>query len=50
MKPPRLIEKTDGNGKTYLVDNPELIDDEGNFKKYRNKQTHLTPKKKKRKK
>lgn len=45
----RLIEKTDGNGNTYLVDNPEYFDENGKFKKYRNPMSHLKPKKKKRK-
>ena len=49
MRPTRKILKTGGNGEEYLVDNPDFIDEEGNFKKYRNKNTHLTLKKKKRK-
>lgn len=44
-----MIEKSDGNGNTYLVENPDFYDDEGNFRKYRNPMTHKTPKKKKRK-
>jgi hypothetical protein len=45
----RMIEKSDGRGNIYLVENPDFYDEDGNFKKYRNKQSHLTPKKKKRK-
>lgn len=41
--------KTDGNGDTMIVDNPDYINSEGNFRKYRNPMSHLTPKKKKRK-
>lgn len=44
----KFVEKT-ANGETYLVPNPDYTDGEGNFRKYRNKNTHLTPKKKKRK-
>jgi hypothetical protein len=43
----RFVEKTVG-GVDYLVPNPDLLDSEGNFKKVRSKNTHLTPKKKKR--
>lgn len=45
----RLIEKTDGEGNLWLV--PDIdYEDDGSIKKYRNPMTHLTPKKKKRKK
>lgn len=45
---PKLIEKTDGQGNTYLVEDPDFADELR--KKYRNPMTHLIPKKKKRKK
>jgi len=46
----RLIEKTGSNGETYLINNPDCYDEDGSFIKQRNPMTHLTPKKKKRKK
>jgi hypothetical protein len=45
----RMIEKTGGDGESYYVPNPDWQDEDGNFKKFRKKNTHLTPKKKKRK-
>lgn len=44
----KLIEKS-GSNMTYLVENPDNINESGNYKKVRKKNTHLTPKKKKRK-
>lgn len=44
-----LVVKTGSYG-SYLVENPYYLDEYGNFKKTRKKNTHLTPKKKKRKK
>ncbi len=41
--------KYDGNSNAIVVDNPNYFNEEGNFKKHRNKPTNLTPKKKKRK-
>lgn len=50
-KPPKgFLYKTDGNGNTHLVDDPEYLDDYGNIKKVRHKPTNVFPKKKKRKK
>jgi hypothetical protein len=49
MKINKKIEKTDGYGNIYLVENPDFYDEDGNFRKYRNPMTHLKPKKKKRK-
>lgn len=46
----RKIEKTDGKGNIHIIDNPNFYDEDGNFRKFRNKMTHLKPKKKKRKK
>ena len=46
----RQTEKTDGNGNVYLVDDPDWMDLDGNYKKLRRKPTNITPKKKKRKK
>ena len=46
----RKIEKTDGKGNTILVDDPDWMDLDGNFKKLRRKPTNTTPKKKKRRK
>ena len=46
----RQIYKTGGDGNQYLVDNPDFYDEDGNFRKFRNKMTHLKQKKKKRKK
>ena len=45
---PKLVEKTDGQGNTYMVEDPDFTEEFR--KKYRNPQTHLIPKKKKRKK
>jgi hypothetical protein len=45
-----LIEKTGSESESYLVENPDYLDDNGMFQKTRRKNTHLTPKKKKRKK
>jgi len=44
-----LIEKYGSGNKSYLVENPDYTDERGNFVKTRKKNTHLTPKKKKRK-
>jgi len=45
----RIIEKS-GSNSTYLVDNPDYLDADGNKKvKVRSKPTNITPKKKKRK-
>lgn len=45
----RIIEKT-GSKESYLVDNPDYLDTDGNKKgKIRRKPTNITPKKKKRK-
>jgi hypothetical protein len=49
MKNNRKIYKTGGNSEEYLIDNPDFLDEDGNFRKYRNPLTHLKPKKKKRK-
>jgi hypothetical protein len=46
----RKIEKTDGNGNTFLVDDPDCYNEDGFFVKPRFKPTNITPKKKKRKK
>jgi hypothetical protein len=46
----RMIEKTDGNGNTILVEDPDWVTEDGYFKKHRKKVTNFTPKKKKRKK
>jgi len=45
-----FIEKYDSRNGFYLVENHEYTDETGNFLKIRKKNTHLTPKKKKRKK
>lgn len=45
----RLIEKYGSSGDSYLVENPDYLDNNGKFQKTRKKNTHLTPKKKKRK-
>lgn len=45
----KLVEKYDSSGNSYLVENPDYLDDDGKFQKTRKKNTHLTPKKKKRK-
>jgi len=45
-----MIEKSDGNGNTIMVENPDLFNDEGQRVKLRRKPTNFTPKKKKRKK
>ena len=47
MESKRKIEKSNGNGEIILVDNPDYINDEGNFKKHR--KPLPKPKKKKRK-
>lgn len=49
MKEPRFLQKSDGEGNTYDVPNPDYYDEDGSFIKVRKKNTHLTPKKKKRK-
>jgi hypothetical protein len=46
----KLIEKYGSGDESYLVENPDYTDERGNFVKTRKKNTHLTPKKKKRKK
>lgn len=46
----RLIEKYGSNGDSYLVENPDYTNENGKFIKTKKKNTHLTPKKKKRKK
>jgi hypothetical protein len=46
---PRKILKVGSNGEEFLIDSPDFYDEDGNFRKYRNKMLHLTPKKKKRK-
>jgi hypothetical protein len=45
----KLIEKHGSSGDSYLVENPLYINDNGKLKKVRKKNSHLTPKKKKRK-
>lgn len=45
-----LIEKYGSGNESYLVENPDYTYERGNFVKTRKKNTHLTPKKKKRKK
>ena len=44
----RLTIKTDGQSNFLIVDNPDYMNDEGGYKKKRKKNTHLTPKKKRR--
>ncbi|MBC7750066.1 MAG: hypothetical protein H7Z76_16095 [Methylotenera sp.] len=44
-----LTEKSGSSGDSYLVENPDYLDENGKFIKMRKKNTHLTPKKKKRK-
>ena len=44
-----LIEKWGLSSDSYLVENPDHTDENGKFIKVRKKNTHLTPKKKKRK-
>lgn len=44
-----LIEKYGSGNESYLVENPDYTDERGNFVKTRKKNTHLMPKKKKRK-
>jgi hypothetical protein len=46
----KLIEKYGSGDESYLVENPDYTDENGKFQKTRKKNTHLTPKKKKRKK
>lgn len=48
-KPSRTIEKTDGNGDTFTIPNPDYYNENGKFRKVRFKHTNITPKKKKRK-
>jgi hypothetical protein len=45
-----LVEKYGSGNESYLVENPDYIDENGKFVKLRKKNTHLIPKKKKRKK
>jgi len=45
----KLVIKYGSNAKPYLVENPDYLDEAGKLKKVRKKNTHLTPKKKKRK-
>lgn len=46
----KMIEKTDGNGNTIMVENPDsLFIEHGGQKKVRRKPTNFTPPKKKRK-
>jgi hypothetical protein len=47
--PKGKVWKTDGNCEEVLVDDHDCFDWEGNKRKVRKKNTHLTPKKKKRK-
>ena len=44
-----LTEKYGGSDESYLVENPDFLNEEGKLVKMRKKNTHLTPKKKKRK-
>lgn len=44
-----LIEKWGSSSESYLVENPDHINEYGKLVKVRKKNTHLTPKKKKRK-
>jgi len=46
----KLTEKYGSSDESYLVENPDYTDESGNFVKTRKKNTHLTQKKKKRKK
>lgn len=43
------VEKSDGNGNIFLVDNPDLYNEFGQRIKKRNKRSNFTPKRKKRK-
>lgn len=45
----KLVEKYGSGQESYLVENPDCINENGNLVKTRRKNTHLTPKKKKRK-
>lgn len=45
----KLIEKYGSSGESYLVENPDYLNENGKIIKVRKKNTHLTPKKKKRK-
>jgi len=45
----QLVIKYGSDAKPYLVENPDYLNDEGKLKKVRRKNSHLTPKKKKRK-
>lgn len=49
MKKSLTVTKTDGNGNEYEVPDPDRWNDKGYLVKRRNKMTHLTPPKKKRK-
>lgn len=46
----QLVEKYGSGGESYLVENPDCIGENGKLQKTRRKNTHLIPKKKKRKK
>jgi len=50
MKASRTIEKTDGEGNTMIVENPDYYLEDNKFHKLRRKPTNITEKKKKRKK
>lgn len=45
----KLVEKYGSGQESYLVENPDCIGENGKLVKTRRKNTHLTPKKKKRK-
>jgi len=45
----KLIEKFGSSQESYLVENEDYLSENGKFQKVRKKNTHLTPKKKKRK-
>jgi len=45
----KLIEKYGSGQESYLVENPDCINENGKLVKTRRRNTHLTPKKKKRK-
>lgn len=47
-KTPEKVRKTDSNGNTILVDNPDLYNEFGQKIKLRNKLTNFTSKRKKR--
>lgn len=46
----KQTEKTGGNGKVFLVDDPDYMNLDGDYRKKKNKPTNITLKKKKRKK